>query len=101
MTINFTLLMLLGMGIVANKKLAGDLAWPDSCNSSTVTFTCRRGATSCTDTQKLFPKAKLRQFGDSSLVLQMSQQCSRGADQFPEADFVAGSKCGRAVQSDA
>ena len=50
-----------GMGIVANKKLAGDLAWPEGYNSSKVTFTCRRGATSCTDTQELFPKAKLRQ----------------------------------------
>ena len=59
-----------GMGIVANKKLAGSLAWPDGYNSTKVTFTCRRGATSCTDTQKLFPKAKLRQFDDSSLVLQ-------------------------------
>lgn len=59
-----------GMGIVANKKLAGDLAWPDGYNSSKVTFTCRRGATSCTDTKNMFPKAKLRQFDDSSLMLQ-------------------------------
>lgn len=71
LTINFTAPYAhSGMGIVANKKLAGDLAWPDGYNSSEVTFTCRRGATSCTDTQKLFPKAKLRQFDDSSLVLQ-------------------------------
>lgn len=71
LTINFTAPYAhSGMGIVANKKLAGDLAWPDGYNSSKVTFTCRRGATSCTDTQKLFPKAKLRQFDDSSLVLQ-------------------------------
>ena len=71
LTINFTAPYAhSGMGIVANKKLAGNLAWPDGYNSSEVTFTCRRGATSCTDTQKLFPKAKLRQFDDSSLVLQ-------------------------------
>ncbi|HAA36103.1 MAG TPA: amino acid ABC transporter substrate-binding protein [Gammaproteobacteria bacterium] len=71
MTINFTAPYAhSGMGIVANKELAGGLAWPDGYNSSKVTFTCRRGATSCTDTQKLFPKAKLRQFDDSSLVLQ-------------------------------
>ena len=71
LTINFTAPYAhSGMGIVANKKLAGNLAWPDGYNSSKVTFTCRRGATSCTDTQKLFPKAKLRQFDDSSLVLQ-------------------------------
>lgn len=59
-----------GMGIVANKKLASELKWPDGYNSAKVTFTCRRGATSCTDTKTLFPKAKLRQFDDSSLVLQ-------------------------------
>ena len=59
-----------GMGIVANKELAGGLAWPEGYNSAKVTFTCRRGATSCTDTKKMFPKAKLRQFDDSSLVLQ-------------------------------
>jgi polar amino acid transport system substrate-binding protein len=59
-----------GMGIVANKKLAGELKWPDGYNSAKVTFTCRRGATSCSDTKNLFPKAKLRQFDDSSLVLQ-------------------------------
>jgi len=59
-----------GMGIVANQKLAGELKWPDGYNSAKVTFTCRRGATSCTDTKKMFPKAKLRQFDDSSLVLQ-------------------------------
>ncbi len=59
-----------GMGVVANKKLAGDLTWPDDYNSTDVTFTCRRGATSCTDTQNMFPKAKLRQFDDSSLMLQ-------------------------------
>ena len=71
LTINFTAPYAhSGMGIVANKKLAGNLTWPDDYNSSEVTFTCRRGATSCTDTQELFPKAKLRQFDDSSLVLQ-------------------------------
>ena len=58
------------MGIVANQKLAGELKWPDGYNSAKVTFTCRRGATSCTDTKKMFQKAKLRQFDDSSLVLQ-------------------------------
>ncbi len=59
-----------GIGIVANKKLAGELKWPDGYNNPKVTFTCRRGATPCTHTQKLFPKAKLRQFDDNSLVLQ-------------------------------
>jgi|TARA_B100000959_G_scaffold81265_1_gene86555 polar amino acid transport system substrate-binding protein len=71
LTVNFTTPYAhSGMGIVANKALAGDLAWPDGYNSSDVTFTCRRGATSCTDTRKIFPKAKLRQFDDSTGVLQ-------------------------------
>ncbi len=71
LTVNFTTPYAhSGMGIVANKALAGDLAWPDGYNSSDVTFTCRRGATSCTDTKKIFPKAKLRQFDDSTGVLQ-------------------------------
>jgi len=71
LTVNFTAPYAhSGMGIVANKELAGGLAWPDGYNSAKVTFTCRRGATSCTDTKKMFPKAKLRQFDDSSLVLQ-------------------------------
>ena len=71
LTINFTAPYAhSGMGVVANKELAGGLAWPDDYNSSKVTFTCRRGATSCTDTQKMFPKAKLRQFDDGSLVIQ-------------------------------
>ena len=59
-----------GLGIVANKELAGNLAWPDDYNSSKVTFICRLGFTTCTDTQKLFPKARLREFDDSSLVVQ-------------------------------
>ena len=71
LTVNFTAPYAhSGMGIVANKELAGSFKWPDDFNSAKVTFTCRRGATSCTDTKKLFPKAKLRQFDDSSLVLQ-------------------------------
>jgi len=49
LTINFTAPYAhSGMGIAANKKLSGNLAWPDGYNSSSVTFTCRRGATSCT-----------------------------------------------------
>ena len=58
LTINFTAPYAnSGLGIVANKKLAGELTWPDGYNSSKVTFTCRRGATSCTDTQESFPQS--------------------------------------------
>ena len=71
LTVNFTAPYAhSGMGVVANTALAGSLAWPDGYNSSDVTFTCRRGATPCTLTKRMFPKAKLRQFDDSSLVLQ-------------------------------
>lgn len=71
LTVNFTAPYAhSGMGVVANKELAGSLKWPDDYNSRKVTFTCRRGATSCTDTQEMFPKAKLRQFDDAALVLQ-------------------------------
>ena len=71
LTINFTAPYAhSGMGIAANKNLAGGLAWPDGYNNSSVTFTCRRGATSCTDIKGLWPKAKLRQFDDDSLAFQ-------------------------------
>jgi polar amino acid transport system substrate-binding protein len=71
LTINFTAPYAhSGMGIAANKKLSGNLAWPDGYNSRSVTFTCRRGATSCTDIKNLWPKAKLRQFDDDSLAFQ-------------------------------
>ena len=44
LTINFTAPYAhSGMGIAANKKLAGDLSWPEGYNSRSVTFTCRRG----------------------------------------------------------
>ena len=71
LTINFTAPYAhSGMGIAANKKLSGNLAWPDGYNSRSVTFTCRRGATSCTDIKNLWPKAKIRQFDDDSLAFQ-------------------------------
>ena len=59
-----------GMGIVANKKLAGDLKWPDGYNSRDVTFTCRRGATPCKIAQNQFPKASIARFDDDAQAIQ-------------------------------
>ena len=58
------------IGVMANKKMAGGLSWPDDYNSGAVTFVCRRGATPCTYIQNTFPKATLRQFDDQGQTLQ-------------------------------
>ncbi|MEZ5825333.1 MAG: transporter substrate-binding domain-containing protein [Geminicoccaceae bacterium] len=65
LTVNFTIPYAnSSVGVMANKELAGDLAWPDGYNSPDVTFACRRGATPCIYIQENFPKATLRQFDD-------------------------------------
>lgn len=58
------------LGVMANKKIAEDLSWPDDFNSTDITFVCRRGATPCTYIQNEFPKATLRQFDDQGQTLQ-------------------------------
>lgn len=58
------------LGVVASKKVAADLKWPDDYNSSKVTFVCRRGATPCTYIKETFPKATLRQFDDNGQTVQ-------------------------------
>ena len=58
------------LGVMANKKEAEGLEWPDGYNSSKVTFVCRRGATPCNYIQEKFPKATLRQFDDQGQTLQ-------------------------------
>ena len=58
------------LGVMANKKLAEGLAWPEGYNSADVTFTCRRGATPCVYIQETFPKATLRQFDDQGQTVQ-------------------------------
>lgn len=71
LTINFTIpYSHSGMGIAANRALAADLRWPDDYDSETVTFTCRRGATACSDVARLFPKAVVRRFDDDLQALQ-------------------------------
>ncbi|MGB0847742.1 MAG: transporter substrate-binding domain-containing protein [Thiolinea sp.] len=70
LTVNFTAPYAhSGMGWAASKEKAADFKMEDF-NSSDVTFTCRRGATSCTDIKKLFPKAQIRQFDDDTLAFQ-------------------------------
>jgi len=71
MTVNFTAPYAhSSLGVMASKKAASDLSWPDGYNSSDVTFVCRRGATPCTYIQNNFPKATLRQFDDQGQTLQ-------------------------------
>ena len=71
LTINFTIPYAhSGMGIAANRELAADLAWPAGYDHETVTFTCRRGATSCNDVDRLFPTATVRRFDDDLQALQ-------------------------------
>lgn len=58
-----------GMGIAANRAMAADMKWPDDYDSATVTFSCRRDATSCSDAERLFPKAVVRRFDDDARAL--------------------------------
>lgn len=58
------------LGVMANKKEAEGLSWPDGYNASGVTWVCRRGATPCKYIQENFPKATLRQFDDQGQTLQ-------------------------------
>ncbi|MFM1856639.1 MAG: hypothetical protein RLZ83_1948, partial [Pseudomonadota bacterium] len=59
-----------GQGVAASKKIAANLKWPEGYNSTSVTFTCRRGATPCKLIQDQFPKATLRQFDDDAIAFQ-------------------------------
>ena len=55
--------------MVANKALA-DGFMLDQFNDSSVTITCRRGATPCTVAQKQFPKASVARFDDDAQAFQ-------------------------------
>ena len=71
LTINFTIPYAhSGMGIAANKAMTAGMKWPDDYNSADVTFSCRRGATSCNDVDRLFPKATVRKFDDDVQAFQ-------------------------------
>ena len=57
------------MGIAASKKLAGDFVAEGSI--ALMIFVCRRGVTPCTDAvEKIWPKAKIRQFDDDTMAFQ-------------------------------
>ena len=71
LTINFTIPYAhSGMGVAANRALTANLRWPDDYDHEEVTLTCRRGATSCSDVGRLFPKATVRRFDDDIQALQ-------------------------------
>ena len=71
LTINFTIPYAhSGMGIAANKEMTANMMWPDDYDSADVTFSCRRGATSCNDVDRLFPKATVRKFDDDVQAFQ-------------------------------
>ena len=58
-----------GMGVAANRAMAADMKWPDDYDRAGVTFSCRRGTTSCSDVERLFPKAGVRRFDDDARAL--------------------------------
>ena len=70
LTVNFTAPYAhSGQQMVANKELA-DGFMLDQFNDSSVTITCRRGATPCTVAQKQFPKASVARFDDDAQAFQ-------------------------------
>jgi len=71
LTVNFTdAYANSSLGVMASKKLADGMSWPDDFDAADVTFACRRGATPCSYIANTFPKATLRQFDDQGQVLQ-------------------------------
>ena len=71
LTVNFTIPYAhSGQQMAANKALAGAFTSLDQFNASSVTITCRRGATPCNLAEKMFPKATLRQFDDDVQAFQ-------------------------------
>lgn len=67
LTINFTVPYAhSGMGVAANKEITAGMQWPRDYDDPDVTFTCRRGTTSCNAVNELFPKATVRRFDDDS-----------------------------------
>lgn len=71
LTVNFTVPYAhSGMGVAANRELSSGMTWPEDYNSSDVTFTCRRGATSCSAVEELFSRASVRKFDDEPQAVQ-------------------------------
>lgn len=59
-----------GTGIAANKKLTEGMKWPADYNRADVTFACRRGTVICSEMERAFPKATVRQFDDTAVAIQ-------------------------------
>ena len=59
-----------GVGVAASKQLASKMKWPDDYNKPDVTITCKRGIAACSDVQRQFPNAVLRQFDDTAIGFQ-------------------------------
>ena len=71
LTVNFTVPYAhSGLGVAANRELTAGMTWPEDYNSSEVTFTCRRGATSCGAVEEQFPETTARRFDDDSQAAQ-------------------------------
>ena len=71
LTVNFTVPYAhSGMGVAANRELSSGMTWPEDYNSSDVTFTCRRGATSCSAVEELVSRASVRKFDDEPQAVQ-------------------------------
>jgi polar amino acid transport system substrate-binding protein len=71
LTVNFTAPYAhSGQQMASNIKLAGGFSSMDDYNDSSVTISCRRGATPCNFAQARFPKATLRRFDDDAQAFQ-------------------------------
>lgn len=71
LTVNFTIPYAhSGQQMAANTALTKDMKSLDQYDDAQVTIACRRGSVSCDASQKLFPKATLRQFDDDAQAFQ-------------------------------
>lgn len=71
LTVNFTMPYAhSGQQMASNAELAGAFKSLDDYNDTSVTISCRRGATPCNLAQKMFPKATLRRFDDDAQAFQ-------------------------------
>ena len=59
-----------GQQLIANIELAKGIESMEDLNSSDVVITCRRGATPCTVSLEMFPKAEIRRFDDDAQAFQ-------------------------------
>lgn len=71
LTVNFTIPYAhSGQQMAANMELAGGFESVEDFNDTSVTISCRRGATPCNLAQKMFPQATLRRFDDDAQAFQ-------------------------------